>query len=169
MRAHVSVRVSYLEPREISLATRQSRLKEQFGFECDCRLCRERYTPPSTGTPVDSPTPSALEAFVAEDQKELSTEITEASEFLGCRNGCIEADTVVVDGDQRPRRKEGTIEENTEETAGRAAYADAMPRGEEEGGVSASSIDDGNGGGNEDEDDDSATRGKVCDVRGCGR
>lgn len=36
--------VSYLEPREIALVSRQSRLKEQFGFNCDCRLCFESNT-----------------------------------------------------------------------------------------------------------------------------
>lgn len=41
---YVYVSVSYLEPREISLASRQSRLKEQFGFDCNCRLCFESNT-----------------------------------------------------------------------------------------------------------------------------
>ncbi|CAN0090919.1 unnamed protein product, partial [Hapterophycus canaliculatus] len=33
------ITISYLEPREIALASRQSRLKDQFGFDCNCVLC----------------------------------------------------------------------------------------------------------------------------------
>lgn len=31
--------LSYLEPREIARQSRRKRLKEQFGFDCDCRFC----------------------------------------------------------------------------------------------------------------------------------
>ncbi|CAM9508860.1 unnamed protein product, partial [Scytosiphon promiscuus] len=33
------ITISYLEPREIALASRQSRLRDQFGFDCNCVLC----------------------------------------------------------------------------------------------------------------------------------
>ncbi|CAM9383697.1 unnamed protein product [Discosporangium mesarthrocarpum] len=45
------ITISYLEPRELSLATRKQRLQDQFGFSCSCPLC--------DGSPSTSP----LEAF----------------------------------------------------------------------------------------------------------
>eukprot|EP00903_Cladosiphon_okamuranus_P009460 g9019.t1 len=44
------ITISYLEPREIALESRQSRLKDQFGFHCNCSLCEDSSTLTTTTT-----------------------------------------------------------------------------------------------------------------------
>eukprot|EP00904_Undaria_pinnatifida_P007954 jgi/Undpi1/4289/HiC_scaffold_17.g07655.m1 len=62
IRAGEEITISYLEPREIALASRQTRLKDQFGFDCDCRLCHSSSATSGCATP--------LEAFVSEGRGE---------------------------------------------------------------------------------------------------
>lgn len=65
--------ISYLEPREIALPSRQARLKEQFGFDCTCRLCEDSANASGSA--------KLLEAFVDRD-KGVGIE-NKASEAVG--------------------------------------------------------------------------------------
>lgn len=176
--------ISYLEPREIALASRQSRLKDQFGFDCNCVLC-EGTSNDSTNINTNSRTSctignggnaaaaaatggaaAPLEAFLKPREDEhYDTQSTPASrvEDSGGRDPTAAQED---HGGEPHGNRAGTQEssESTRSAAGATRKDQEGPGGrvQDPEGDGGGGGEDGMGHGGEEEDEDEENRGGMC-------